>query len=98
GEASPLRVRARAGHQRVGNPPNRYSPQSSSASGASASAAGAVSFTSSSAPQSGQETISPFTASDPTVTSASHSGHFGTAFPSSVTRFARVSPDGGSSL
>src|SRR5207302_5766112 len=58
-----------------------YSPQSSSASGASARASGVVSFTSSSAPQSGHDTISPFTASDPTVTSASHSGHFGTASP-----------------
>src|SRR5947207_5451379 len=59
-----------------------YSPQSSSASGARASATGAVSFTSSSAPQSGQDTISPLTASEPMVTSASHSGHFDT-FPSS---------------
>src|SRR5438067_889240 len=32
----------------------------------------------SSALQSGHATISPFTASEPTVTSASHSGHFGT--------------------
>src|SRR5438477_176398 len=45
--------------------------------GAGAGASGRVSFTSSSAPQSGHETISPFTASEPTVTSASHSGHFG---------------------
>src|SRR5438270_12007554 len=59
-----------------------YSPQSSSAFGARASATGTVSFTSSSAPQSGQDTISPLTASEPTVTSASHSGHFAT-FPSS---------------
>src|SRR5207237_963144 len=56
---------------------SHHSPQSSSASGASARASGRVSFTSSSAPQSGHETISPFTASEPTVTSASHSGHFG---------------------
>src|SRR5256885_15139600 len=55
-----------------------YSPQSSFASGASARAPGDVSVTSSSALQSGHATISPFTASDPTVTSASHSGHFGT--------------------
>src|SRR5688500_20315965 len=55
-----------------------YSPQSSSAPGASARASGFVSVTSSSAPQSGHDTISPFTASTPTVTSASHSGHLDT--------------------
>src|SRR5205807_10666714 len=72
--AFPRPGRARAGHRRWGC----YSPQSSLASGASASATGDVPVTSSSALQSGHATISPFTASEPTVTSASHSGHFGT--------------------
>src|SRR5207237_8283443 len=74
GAASPRPARATAGPRRWG----RYSPQSSFASGASASVTGDVSVTSSSALQSGHATISPLTASEPTVTSASHSGHFGT--------------------
>src|SRR5438105_10676078 len=72
--AFPRPGRARAGRRRWGC----YSPQSSLASGASASATGDVPVTSSSALQSGHATISPFTASEPTVTSASHSGHLGT--------------------
>src|SRR5262249_36632154 len=51
-----------------------YSPQSSSSSGASASSNGASSTTSSSTPQSGHWTISPFTVSSPSSTSAPHSG------------------------
>lgn len=50
-----------------------YSPQSSSSSGASSSLMGLFSTTSSSAPQSAQLTISPFSTSF-RIISASHSG------------------------
>src|SRR5207302_214791 len=51
-----------------------YSPQSSSSAGARRSVIGSCSITSSSAPQSGQGTISPFSMSPLSGTAASHSG------------------------
>src|SRR5207248_3622184 len=54
--------------------PEGHSPQSSSSAGARRSVIGSCSITSSSAPQSGQGTISPFSTSPLSGTAASHSG------------------------